>query len=51
MSVLVNIPNHFIMGSVNGDLHIVKASALEFEGANPQQKDMFVAKTYPGHCS
>jgi len=28
MSALVNIPNHLVLGSVNGDLHIVKSSAL-----------------------
>lgn len=51
MSALVNIPNHLILGSVNGDLHIVKSSSLEFDGSSPQQKDMFIAKTYPSHCS
>jgi hypothetical protein len=51
MTALINIQNHLIMGSVNGDLHIVKSSALEFDGTNPQPKDMFVAKTYPAHCS
>ncbi len=51
MTALVNIPNHLILGSVNGDLHIVKASALEYDGNNPSTKDMFISKTYPGHCS
>jgi hypothetical protein len=51
MTALINIQNHLIMGSVNGDLHIVKSSALEFDGTSPQPKDMFIAKTYPAHCS
>ena len=29
MSAMVNLPHHLILGSVNGDLHIVKESCLE----------------------
>jgi hypothetical protein len=28
MSAMASIPNHLILGSINGDVHIVRVSAL-----------------------
>jgi hypothetical protein len=51
---MVNLPNHLVLGSVNGDVHLVQTSCLEYEkmlDAFPKRKDMFMGKTYPAHCS
>lgn len=53
-STMINLPNHLILGSVNGDIHIVQSSCLEYEkmlDSFPKRKDMLVGKTYPAHCS
>lgn len=54
MSAMANLPNYLILGSVNGDLHIVHASCLEYDRmseTNPKDRELFVAKTYNAHCS
>jgi len=53
-SAMLNLPNHLLFGSVNGDVHIAQTSCLDYEKmieAFPRRKDMFVGKTYPAHCS
>ena len=54
MSAMVNLSDYLILGSINGDLHIVKSSSLEFENffeVLPEVEEMFMAKTFPAHCS
>lgn len=31
ISTMANLPNHILLGSINGDVHIVQSSCLEYE--------------------
>lgn len=54
MSNMVLLPGLIIMGSSNGDLHVLRASALHYSNMidqTPLPSEMCVAKTYPAHSS
>lgn len=51
---MINLPSHIFLGSLNGDIHIAQTSCLEYGKmltSIPREKQLFVGKTYPAHCS
>ena len=51
---MINLPKHLVLGSVNGDLHLAQITCLDYDEMFehfPSKDEMFMAKTYPGHCS